>query len=565
MKADSAWNMFVFRDGRRTVPGATLARALRDALVALGRFQNADRENALTNALLLAGELECALTDEGSFEAAKAAHITDSLAASLIACDGLHGQHESGSTNPPNSPPAELVSYLPSDPPAELKVSPPEGFAYYALHPLDFADLATNVSLQSRTVGVIGIRSIGVTLSSLVSAAVRRRGLETERFSVRPFGHPYDRQTEFNGEQRRRIEELRRSDAEFLVVDEGPGMSGSSFLSVGDALGALGVETGRITFLGSRVPDPDALRATDAGQRWRKFRSCYARQNSRLPQAAEIYVGGGNWRQHMLGGNFNWPASWTQMERLKFLSPDRRELFKFEGFGRFGHVVHERARQVAAGGFGPMPREFTLGFSIYPVVAGTPMRAADLTPALVDRMAEYCAFRFQEFRTTQPQNAVDLETMVRFNIAEEFEYELAIEPGGLFSSSPVIVDGRMLPHEWVQTPAGEYQKVDAASHGDDHFFPGPTDIAWDLAGVIVEWGMTNQVRDRFLDRYRKISADDPRGRLPMFLLAYAVFRCGYCLMAAGAMSGSGEEDRLMAEHDRYRGFVESSLPEMLAA
>ena len=36
-------------------------------------------------------------------------------------------------------------------------------------------------------------------------------------------------------------------------------------------------------------------------------------------------------------------------------------------------------------------------------------------------------------------------------------------------------------------------------HGDDHFFPGPTDIAWDLAGTIVEWELAPAV-DRTADR-----------------------------------------------------------------
>jgi hypothetical protein len=151
------------------------------------------------------------------------------------------------------------------------------------------------------------------------------------------------------------------------------------------------------------------------------------------------------------------------------------------------------------------------------------------------------------------------------DVAEEFGYEMSLEPGALFSESPVLVDGRMLPHEWIHTPAGDYQKVDAASHGDDHFFPGPSDIAWDLAGAIVEWNMSADAHQRFIDVYRRVSGDDPRERIAPFVVAYAVFRCGYCLMAAEAVRGSGEEHRLLAAHDRYRAVVESCLPQSLAA
>lgn len=560
MKADSAWNMFVFRDGRRTVPGATLTRAAHDALDQLDSCSHGNRVSSLINALLLAGELECALADAGSLEAPKTSHITDNLAEQLVSYE----YDETSASQSAFFSPSKLASLLPSNPPGELRISPPEGFAYYALHPLDFADLASQISLKSSLLGIVGIRSIGVTLSALVLAALRRRGAQAERFSVRPFGHPYNRRTEFDVRQTELVKTLNQDGAEFFVVDEGPGMSGSSFLSVGDALTAAGVQPDRVTFLGSRVPDPNSLRATDAGSRWRRFRSCYARQNSRLPQVAKLYIGGGEWRRDVFGDPRDWPASWTQMERLKFLSPDKRQLLKFEGFGRFGQEVHERSCQVASAGFGPMPIEFTDGFSVYPFLRGKALSVTDLTDVMVERIAEYCAFRATEFRTSAPQNVKELETMVRFNVAEEFGYELALEHGSVASVSPVLVDGRMLPHEWLQMPSG-VQKVDAASHCDDHFFPGPTDIAWDLAGAIVEWSMPTHAQVQLIDRYRALTGDDVSKRLRMYLLAYAVFRCGYCLMAAEAVRGSGEEHRLITAHDRYRMFVESCLPQSIAA
>ena len=62
---NSGWNMYVFRDGRRIVPGQRLVSELRDSLAALeqGRCLSQDR---LLDALVAAGELECALTDAGS-------------------------------------------------------------------------------------------------------------------------------------------------------------------------------------------------------------------------------------------------------------------------------------------------------------------------------------------------------------------------------------------------------------------------------------------------------------------------------------------------------------------
>jgi hypothetical protein len=125
----------------------------------------------------------------------------------------------------------------------------------------------------------------------------------------------------------------------------------------------------------------------------------------------------------------------------------------------------------------------------------------------------------------------------------------------------------MPPHEWIRTRNGQFLKCDAVSHGDDHFFPGPaTDICWDLAGTIVEWGLTKDAAEYFVGCYQSASGDDPRPRLPGFLLAYSVFRLAYCKMAAVAMCGSDEEQRLLREYSHYRGYVQNLLPcESLAA
>jgi hypothetical protein len=543
MKSETAWNMFVFREGRRTVPGSTLARDVASAIGAVGN--RLKRQNALISALLRAGELECALADAGSFTATTVAKITDELAEALVGDQKLS--------------PEQLLGLIPREPPAELKIAPPEGFAYYALHPLDYSDMAASVALGSDIAAVIGIRSIGSTLSALVRAGLKRRGIHAIRTTVRPTGHPYNRTTQFTRGQEILVKSLAARGVDFLVADEGPGMSGSSFLSVGDALIKLGVPRERITFLCSRTPDADSLRAKDAGHRWRSFRALYARKNSRLPQEARLYIGGGEWRSLMLPQDHPCPASWTQMERLKFLSPDRKTFFKFEGFGHFGDAVHERSNAVAEAGFGPRALDFAEGFSFYPVVQGRAMTESDLSPQLLGQMASYCACRAREFRSEGAQDWRQTESMVGFNVAEEFGRDLAMPATALASNFPVIVDGRMMPYEWILLPDGRYTKVDNATHGDDHFFPGPTDIAWDLAGAIVEWRMDQRTAEWFVGEYCRMSGDNVRHRLPAFLTAYAVFRFAYCKMAAAALHGSAEEARLVAAYERYRtaaqGFI----------
>lgn len=549
MNSETAWNMFVFRDGRRTVDGGTLARdlacAIRDVYTS-----SLSKEERLSDALLRSGELECALADVGYTYKNGLPNITDALS------DALLGRSQVGHE--------DLLAMLPENVPAELRISPPEGFTYYALHPLDFADLARDIPLSSEKACVIGIRSIGATLSALVAASLRDRRTETTRITVRPNGHPYDRQTQFTPQQTLLIQGLASCKAEFVIVDEGPGMSGSSFLSVGEALVAAGVSRQQISFLCSRTPDPDTLRAEKGGERWRSFRSYYAKKNSRLPHEAKLYVGGGEWREFFSGSRKYWPASWTQMERLKFLSPDRKSLFKFEGFGRFGGTVVQRGTKIADAGFGPQPTEFSRGFATYPVMDGRSATREDLNLSNLTRMAAYLAFRVKEFPDDSYTSSEQLETMVRFNCTEEFGVEPGLPEGALSSSCPVIVDGRMMPHEFVFN-GNEMYKVDGASHGDDHFFPGPTDITWDLAGVIVEWEMGSSASDLLVGEYERLTRDNHvRSRLPAFELAYSVFRMSYCKMAAAAMRGSEEEVRLLECYMHFRELSRNRLANFAA-
>jgi hypothetical protein len=79
-----------------------------------------------------------------------------------------------------------------------------------------------------------------------------------------------------------------------------------------------------------------------------------------------------------------------------------------------------------------------------------------------------------------------------------------------------------------------------------------TDIAWDLAGAVVEWKMNPAQEAAFLEAYRRASGDDASARIAYFIAAYAVFRSAYCRMAAGALHGSDEQARLEQAAVQYR-------------
>ena len=86
---------------------------------------------AVLDALIEAGELESAMTDAGA-DAASAPRITDALASTLCTGDPDLATGAAAILNRINIP-------------GTLSVSPPEGFTYYALHPLDFANVLARI------------------------------------------------------------------------------------------------------------------------------------------------------------------------------------------------------------------------------------------------------------------------------------------------------------------------------------------------------------------------------------------------------------------------------------
>jgi len=116
----------------------------------------------------------------------------------------------------------------------------------------------------------------------------------------------------------------------------------------------------------------------------------------------------------------------------------------------------------------------------------------------------------------------------------------------------------MQPHEWIRGKDGRIVKVDASTHGDDHFFPGPTDIAWDLAGTIVEWGLSGEAETYFIENYCRRTGDDPSARLPQFVRAYSIFRMAYCKMAMTATQDDADKLRLQSAYWSSRDRITTS-------
>ena len=528
-----ALNLLVFREGRRGVSGEALRSRLLEQIAAL---TESSCQDDVLGALLCAGELECAAADAGC-SSAILQEITDDLA------EALAGLKKSSQPDL-----LKLVSICSL--PEQASISVAEGFAYYALHPLAYANVVRKLPGLGQVVAVIGIRSIGTTLSAMAAAGAQKEGKQTSRITVRPQGHPYNRELRFSGDQQEFITRALAENADFLVVDEGPGLSGSSFLAVAEALAELNVPRQKITVICGHEPDFGQFRANNGEQRAQNFRWVAVDATPRCPEEATDFIGGGNWRERLYSNQSAWPESWTSFERLKFLSSPREgeiRLYKFAGLGDYGAEVFRREQRVAEAEFAAEPRNESDGFISYPWLSARPMSAADLNEDVIRRLAEYCAFRANAF-AADSADLHGLQQMAAHNL-QQLGIDVQVS---LQLDRPVIVDGRMQPHEWLLTVNCNMLKTDSGSHGDDHFFPGPTDIAWDLAGAIVEWRMNRQQTHVFLESYCLLSGDNPAGRINDFVVAYTTFRAAYCLMAANALHGSEEQRRMEKAAAIYR-------------
>jgi hypothetical protein len=296
----------------------------------------------------------------------------------------------------------------------------------------------------------------------------------------------------------------------------------------------------------SSTPNLDNLFAPNAAQRWRTFRTTPLQPTRYIPSEAGEYIGGGAWRNRVFDSQADWPGVWQWTERQKYISQNGTLVFRFDGHGHYGKAVRQRSQILADHGWGPQISSTGDGFSASAWLRGARLNSANHD--VVTHLARYCAFR-SEHLTSPVVSGTELEQMAQINLERALgvfrQINLPVE-------RPVIADARMMPFEWILLNDGSLQKLDAADHGDNHFFPGATDVAWDLAGAIVEWKLNAEAADLLLSEYRRVSGDAVRKRLPDYLIAYSCFRMAYTQSAANSISEPEEKSRLQQEATMYK-------------
>jgi hypothetical protein len=564
--------MIVYRNQRSSADPHQLLADLK-AIVSRSGAASPDHELAV-NALIAAGILESAVAD-AVFPDRDGFHpLADGMRAISLAAAHVvwHTWHPSPSQAALWW--GQLLAALGAVPteqlPRSVETTRPEGYSYYAVYPEMYLEAARSCfGCLGRVKAIcLGIRSIGSSLSAAVAAALDEMGCSTESFTLRPRGHPFARAPSLTAELSSHLAANR--EAHFLLVDEGPGLSGSSLAGTAALLGGLGIADDHIHLFPSWRTDGAGLRSVAAREHW-------ARHSQFTVSFEEVWLGSGRlheifpgdlhevsageWRPEVIPAGRPYPAVQPQHERRKYLlaasEPGATGLLSFAGLGSAAERKMVRLEQLADAGFTVAPTRLAQGFMLRPFVAGRPVQPGCADPALVELVAAYLAHLSQHHPAEPTTSESTLEEMLRVNVAEglkdlALEKEVSCLPTRACSERPVALDGRMLAHEWIATRHG-YLKVDAMDHHDDHFFPGCQDIAWDVASAAIELGLSRPGRAYLVNRYRSLSGDRTiTSRLHLFAAAYLAFRLGYTDLATMELGESEDGKRFAEERQRYR-------------
>ncbi|HEX6940428.1 MAG TPA: hypothetical protein VF158_13520 [Longimicrobiales bacterium] len=560
--------MIVYREAGRVVATAGEFAALRRAAAA---------GDAL-DFLVRLGELEQAVADalhpcEDGWTAVDAAFRRASLGAASAFLAADRGRASPAALRSVLAPVAAFAGALP----ARVVIRPPEGYAHYALDPGGYARAAAAYRLDAGAVRaaravVIGVRSIGTSLSAVVAAAVGSDRTAT----VRPRGASGERRVAVDAALARRVLDWARDGADVLVVDEGPGATGETFAAVAAWLRELGVDDRRVVIFPSRawgMPLAPPERAAWFGA-VRKFPPPVGddrpeRVAARFGLESPVSLCAGRWRE-LVPGTAGFPAC-AGHERVKYRA-SRRDggvaLLRFAGLGRWGADAAERAERLARLRAGPDVLGLDEGFLVLGWIDGAPLaRRAGRDPAFLAAAARYLAARAAALRTGRGVDREPILEMLRANAAEAMG-PAAPGLGGalrrlerLPPAEAVIADARLQRREWIRTPAG-FTKVDAIDHGDGLRLPGPVDAAWDLAAAIVEFRLDDAAAALLVRRCAgpgRAEAAALAAAVEAYRPAYAALQLGDATLSLHEATTPGDRSRWAAEVARYRAALATAL------
>ncbi|MBZ9991185.1 hypothetical protein LB572_29245 [Mesorhizobium sp. BH1-1-5] len=453
-----------------------------------------------------------------------------------------------------------------------ITTGPAEGFALYALYPETYLLAALQSGLDANTC-VIGIRSIGLGLAAMVAAALRA----PLPLSVRPIGHPFRRHVcaapELIGDWRDKPE------ARFAIVDEGPGLSGSSFHAVITWLEEQGICRERIHLFPSHRGGPGAHASADIQEMWSRcrchvadfeaaFDGCVApslRQwMANLLGKADVElseISGGEWRKHISVTSDHWPPAFPAFERRKFMpsASGERWLAKFAGFGESGGRKLRTAKALHEAGFGAQPVGLCHGFLVERWIDADRLdRVGMARDLLIEWLGRYLGWRAARLQTDE--SGASLDQLARMSV-QNCEEALGKTPADAlqawFACQPspgptrrVEIDGRLHAWEILVHPDGSLLKTDAVDHCRSHDLIGCQGIEWDIAGARVEHDLSAAELSKLIGRIeRTISIN--RALVYYLEPGYLAFQLGLWTIVG---QSANDEDRMRATRqvERYK-------------
>lgn len=575
--------MLVFGDHMRVRDPRSVVRELGRLLPDLTtRPAGLARHAALVGAFIEASELAQGIADaEAAAVGLDSRRLVTDLSMSLLIelAHDIAASWTSNFTEPPTVPRSlEALTRVPL--PAFVRMRRAEGYAYYAVYPEAYLLAATAARLaRPGPRRVIGIRSIGTGLAAIVATAMEA----PLPITVRPTGDPFRRELAIAPELA--TEWTADPLATISIVDEGPGLSGSSFGAVSDALDERGVT--RIECFPSHAGELGPFAAVRHRERWARVPRHVIDVDTLLvhttspahslatwisdlvgPLTSPLEdISAGAWREHRYADEHAWPPSVTYQERRKWLARTTNGdwVAKFVGLGRSGERALARARTLQSAGFTPEVAGLCHGFLIERWLGD----AATLDPKqfdrrqLVETVASYLGFRCRSFPAAERGASLSkLLEMARKNITLALGARVASIvdrwSGNVTSLElavrPIEIDGRLHAWEWL-VRRGELIKTDGLDHHAAHDLIGCQDVTWDIAGASVELGLSAAEEKRLASMVAEVGerACDP-DLLELARPCYLAFQLGRHALAIDT-ADTREAMRLRAMVDRYAALI----------
>lgn len=467
--------------------------------------------------------------------------------------------------------------------PEQITLNVPEGFVFYGLYPEVYLEASSEFikEMKPEKALVVGLRSIGTVLSALIGAHLQSIGCVVKTLTVRPRGHPFNRFLILD-EKIRNI--IKQSTGYYvLIVDEGPGLSGSSIGGTLSAVRDLNVPINRTVIFPSWLPSGDRFISENARALWndyKKYTGSFENQwilNGRLERILQkrlVYeMSAGMWRSRFIPEASDYPPVHPHHERRKYLLVDNSEeernwwIAKFVGLGKYGASNISRAQKIAQMGFTPSVDQFFNGFAVIRFVEGKVLKASDLDESMIDFVKEYLLYIQKTMGASLQVSYDQMLEMIYANVKEGLGEgwcrcleKLSPHTSSLYEEAAVAIDGHMMPHEFLKTDTG-IVKVDHIEHHCDQFFHGVQNICWDMAGFLVEFELDKRKREHFLENFTSTDSYVFQ-RQQFFNVAYLAFRLGYVTLAADSLKGEPDAEGFEKLKKKYCTMLRNELTEL---